>query len=110
MSQGRPAAKRRKAEDIKYLAKQSFFAEDTCAVKGEPYKVGVVDRTWRDVDQPGTFSDLEDLVRGGSIPISLVKEFLASGAPPRDYVLVKFIDTKYGSSLLPESSLELLDR
>ncbi len=32
------------------------------------------------VDYPGTFSDLEDLVEDGSMPRSVLKEFLLSGA------------------------------
>lgn len=30
-------------ENIRLTNYVKFFAEDTCAVKGEPYKIGVVD-------------------------------------------------------------------
>ncbi|SLM38061.1 Ubiquitin-conjugating enzyme/RWD-like [Lasallia pustulata] len=87
----------------------SFYVEDTCALKGDRKIIGVVDRTWRDVDSNPYYED-DDLLQHEKVSKSAQKAFVETGLPPRGHVLVSFTEPYSGCSLVPEDDLVLVDR
>ncbi|KAI9811714.1 MAG: hypothetical protein M1827_005259 [Pycnora praestabilis] len=61
-------------------------------------------------DHDGSLYEYHDLVHDQSVSLPLFKDFLESGRPPTKHILVTFSNPMYGTSLLPESLLVLLDR
>ncbi|KZF25308.1 hypothetical protein L228DRAFT_244114 [Xylona heveae TC161] len=93
------------------MSHQTFFEEDSCALKSNPGVVGVVERTWHDVDGHTPLSErLDGIKRHQDVPENQYKKFLALGTPPRQHALVQFLDPAYGALLIHESHLILLDR
>ncbi|ORY02834.1 hypothetical protein BCR34DRAFT_573914 [Clohesyomyces aquaticus] len=89
-----------------------FCVEDTVSLKNDKFMVGVVDRSFGDVDshEPRPQRDYgEDIERDDDIPRDLFTKFMKSGIPPRGTVLVSW-QTAFRTELIPEPKLELLDR
>ncbi|KAI9825143.1 MAG: hypothetical protein M1819_000601 [Sarea resinae] len=87
-----------------------FFEEDICALATDPDKIG---RTWHDVDGQGSFSDRDEIWRDDSVLPASYLEFLATGLPPRDHVVIHFLpmgDISIANLLILESQLVLIDR
>lgn len=89
-----------------------FCVEDTVGLKDDKYSVGVVDRSFTDVDthEPRPQRDYgEDIERHPDIPLAEFHKFMRTGIPPRGTVLVSW-QTQLKTELIPESQLQLLDR
>jgi ubiquitin-conjugating enzyme E2 O len=89
-----------------------FCVEDTVGLKGDTYSVGVVDRSFGDVDshEPRPQRDYgEDIVCHPDISREEFAKFMKSGIPPRGSVLVSW-QTQFETQLIPEAQLQLLDR
>ncbi|KAL1969607.1 hypothetical protein VTN77DRAFT_8160 [Rasamsonia byssochlamydoides] len=88
---------------------RKFYPDDICTLKSDPSMVGIVDRTFYDVE---THEPLEDslIVSHVPVPERELMEFLNSGVPPKGYVFVAWSETTQGSSLVREDDIELVDR
>ncbi|XPS72858.1 (E3-independent) E2 ubiquitin-conjugating enzyme [Ascochyta lentis] len=89
-----------------------FCVEDTVGLKDDKYTVGVVDRSFTDVDthEPRPQRDYgEDIERHPDIPLADFHNFMKTGIPPRGSVLVSW-QTQLKTELIPEATLQLLDR
>lgn len=89
-----------------------FCVEDTVGLKDDKYSVGVVDRSFTDVDthEPRPQRDYgEDIERHADVPLAEFHKFMKTGIPPRGTVLVSW-QTQLKTELIPESQLQLLDR
>lgn len=86
--------------------------EDTVSLKDDRYSVGVVERSFGDVDshQPRPQRDYSDnLSRHPEISENEFAKFMRSGIPSRGTVLVQW-QTVVKTELIPESKLQVLDR
>ncbi|KAH6621824.1 hypothetical protein C7974DRAFT_315354 [Boeremia exigua] len=86
--------------------------EDTVGLKDDRYSVGVVDRSFADVDthEPRPQRDYgEDIERHPDVPLAEFNKFMKTGIPPRGHVLVSW-QTQLKTELIPEAHLQLLDR
>ena len=89
-----------------------FCVEDTVGLKDDKYSVGVVDRSFTDVDthEPRPQRDYgEDIECHADIPPAEFLKFMKTGIPPRGTVLVSW-QTQLKTELIPEVNLQLLDR
>lgn len=89
-----------------------FCVEDTVGLKDDKHMIGVVDRSFGDVDshEPRPQRDYnEDIERHKDVPKEQFSKFLRTGIPPRGTVLVSW-QTQMRTELIPEAQLELLDR
>ncbi|KAF1848886.1 uncharacterized protein K460DRAFT_428281 [Cucurbitaria berberidis CBS 394.84] len=89
-----------------------FCVEDTVGLKDDKYSVGVVDRSFGDVDshEPRPQRDYgEEIERNADVPREDFAKFIKSGIPPRGTVLVSW-QTQLKTELIPEAKLQLLDR
>ncbi|KAF2249809.1 hypothetical protein BU26DRAFT_518343 [Trematosphaeria pertusa] len=89
-----------------------FCVEDTVGLKDDRFSVGVVDRSFGDVDShaPRPQRDYgEDIEKHHDIALGDFEKFMRTGIPPRGAVLVSW-QTQLKTELIPESKLELLDR
>ncbi|KAF2832468.1 hypothetical protein CC86DRAFT_451970 [Ophiobolus disseminans] len=89
-----------------------FCVEDTVGLKDDKYSVGVVDRSFGDVDshEPRPQKDYgEDIERHADISKDEFAKFMKSGIPPRGAVLISW-QTQLKTELVPEAKLQLLDR
>ncbi|PSN72288.1 hypothetical protein BS50DRAFT_569813 [Corynespora cassiicola Philippines] len=89
-----------------------FCVEDTVGLKDDKFSVGVVDRSFGDVDShsPRPQRDYsEDIERHADIPVADFNKFMKTGIPPRGAVLISW-QTQFKTELIPEEKLELLDR
>ncbi|KAF2174860.1 hypothetical protein K469DRAFT_704068, partial [Zopfia rhizophila CBS 207.26] len=89
-----------------------FCVEDTVSLKSDKFMVGVIDRSFGDVDshEPRPQRDYgEEIARHADIPKSQFASFMRTGIPPRGTVLVSW-QTEFKTELISESQLELLDR
>ncbi|KAI9737522.1 MAG: hypothetical protein M1834_009677 [Cirrosporium novae-zelandiae] len=86
------------------MRKPKFFLEDTVALKSDPSRIGVVD-----VDDPGPSPDTY-IRKLACTPRRVLDDFVVSGIPARGFVFVTFADPRYGSSVVPETELTLVDR
>ncbi|KAF2271740.1 uncharacterized protein EI97DRAFT_470929 [Westerdykella ornata] len=95
------------------MANQAMVCcEDTVSLKEDKLKIGVVDRTFGDIDshEPRPQRDyLTEIVCDDSIPKAKFESFLRSGVPPRDTALVSW-QTENNVELIPVDKLEVLDR
>lgn len=90
----------------------SFCADDTVGMVGEKHIVGVVDRSFGDIDthEPRPQRDYDvEIQRHPEVPHRKFQDFLHSGIPPRGTVLVSWQHVQK-TELVPEARLELLDR
>jgi len=86
--------------------------EDTVGLVGDTAAIGVIDRSFGDVDthQPDPQHDYsEDIQRHPDVPVAAFADFLKTGIPPRGSVLVAW-QTDLKTELIPEAHLQLLDR
>jgi ubiquitin-conjugating enzyme E2 O len=89
-----------------------FCVEDTVGLKDDKYSVGVVERSFGDVDshEPRPQRDYgEDIERDAAISREEFAKFMKSGIPPRGSVLVSW-QTQLKTELVSEAKLQLLDR
>lgn len=90
-----------------------FCVEDTVGLATDSQSVGVVDRTFGDVEShnPNPSADYPDvpIACHVDIPQPDFDRFLATGIPPRGTVLVSW-QTDIVTELIPEARLILLDR
>ncbi|OAL45514.1 hypothetical protein IQ07DRAFT_591323 [Pyrenochaeta sp. DS3sAY3a] len=89
-----------------------FCVEDTVGLLDDKYSVGIVDRSFGDVDshEPRPQNDYPDeIARNHDIPQADFASFMKTGIPPRGTVLVSW-QTQLKTELLPEAKLQLLDR
>jgi ubiquitin-conjugating enzyme E2 O len=89
-----------------------FCVEDTVGLKDDKFSVGVVDRSFGDIDshQPRPQRDYpEDIDRHEDIPIEDFQNFMRTGIPRRGTVLVSW-QTQIKTELITETRLQLLDR
>ncbi|KAF1931299.1 uncharacterized protein M421DRAFT_56520 [Didymella exigua CBS 183.55] len=89
-----------------------FCVDDTVGLKDDKYSVGVVDRSFTDVDthEPRPQRDYgEDIERHPDVPLAEHHKFMKTGIPPRGTVLVSW-QTQLKTELIPEHQLQLLDR
>lgn len=89
-----------------------FCVEDTVGLKDDKYSVGVIDRSFGDIDshEPRPQRDYgEDIECDPDIPREEFAKFLKDGIPPRGTVLVSW-QTQLKTELVPEAKLQLLDR
>ena len=89
-----------------------FCVEDTVGLVDDHHSVGVVDRSFNDVDshEPRPQRDYgDDIECSPDIPRVEFARFLKSGIPPRGTVLVSW-QTQPKTELVPEVRLQLLDR
>jgi ubiquitin-conjugating enzyme E2 O len=100
------------AESMQPPTEAVFCVEDTVGLKDDKYSVGVVDRSFGDVDshEPRPQRDYgEDIERHADIARDEFAKFMKSGIPPRGAVLVSW-QTQLKTELVPEAKLQLLDR
>ena len=86
--------------------------EDTVGLKDDKYSVGIIERSFGDVDshEPRPQRDYpDDIERHTDIPLQDFAKFMKDGIPPRGTVLVSW-QTQYKTELIPEAKLQLLDR
>lgn len=112
--QGEPPAANPRFQPHPMQSEQNvvFCVEDTVGLKDDKYSIGVIDRSFGDVDshEPRPQRDYgEDIERHVDIPLDAFTKFLKSGIPPRGTVLVAW-QTQLKTELIPESKLHLLDR
>ncbi|KAH8148835.1 uncharacterized protein LAJ45_07178 [Morchella importuna] len=88
----------------------TFFVEDTCALKDSPDTIGVVAKTWHDIDDLDNWEEIDECVPGKYASDEDVIEFRSTGQPPRNYLLLTPSSPAMPSMLLHESELVLLDR
>ncbi|KAF1833662.1 hypothetical protein BDW02DRAFT_569865 [Decorospora gaudefroyi] len=89
-----------------------FCVEDTVGLQDDPFSVGIIDRSFGDVDshEPRPQRDYpEDIGCHGEVPAPAFASFLKDGIPPRGTVLVTW-QTQAKTELVPEAKLQLLDR
>ncbi|KAH7130196.1 hypothetical protein B0J11DRAFT_482550 [Dendryphion nanum] len=89
-----------------------FCVEDTVGLPGDKIQVGIVDRSFGDVDshEPRPQRDYgETIERHQDVPEPQFNKFLRTGIPPRGTVLVSW-QSPIRTELIPEACLELLDR
>ncbi|KAF2737399.1 hypothetical protein EJ04DRAFT_117682 [Polyplosphaeria fusca] len=89
-----------------------FCVEDSVGLKEDRFMIGIVDRTFGDVDshEPRPQRDYsEDIERNDAVPRDQFNKFLRTGIPPRGTVLVAW-QSHLKTELIPETKLELLDR
>lgn len=89
-----------------------FCVEDTVGRKDDGFEVGVVDRSFRDVDShaPQPERDYsEGIDRDPDVPHDDFQTFLRTGVPPRGTALVSW-QTEDKAELIPETKLQLIDR
>ncbi|KAL5121547.1 hypothetical protein ACEQ8H_000619 [Pleosporales sp. CAS-2024a] len=89
-----------------------FCVEDTVGLRADKYTVGIVDRSFGDVDShhPRPQRDYgDDIERHAAIDAADFAQFLREGIPPPGAVLVSW-QTRLKTELVPEAALELLDR
>jgi ubiquitin-conjugating enzyme E2 O len=89
-----------------------FCVEDTVGLKDDKYSVGIIERSFGDVDshEPRPQRDYpDDIERHADIPLQDFTKFMKDGIPPRGTVLVAW-QTQYKTELIPEARLQLLDR
>jgi ubiquitin-conjugating enzyme E2 O len=89
-----------------------FCVEDTVGLKDDKTSVGIVDRSFGDVDshEPRPQRDYgEDIERHADISEEDFAKFMKSGIPPRGTVLVAW-STQVKTELVPEAKLQVLDR
>jgi ubiquitin-conjugating enzyme E2 O len=101
-----PAAPMQRAEGV------IFCVEDSVGLVDDKYSVGVIERSFGDVDshEPRPQRDYpEDIERHADIPLGDFTKFMKDGIPPRGTVLVSW-QTQYKTELVPEAKLQLLDR
>ncbi|KAF2805031.1 uncharacterized protein BDZ99DRAFT_396801 [Mytilinidion resinicola] len=90
----------------------TFCVDDTIGAKDDKYRIGVVDRTFGDVDshEPAPQRDYpEPILKHDDVSEAQFHAFMRTGVPPRRTCLVSW-QTEYVTELIPESELELLDR
>ncbi|KAI9815588.1 MAG: hypothetical protein M1832_005449 [Thelocarpon impressellum] len=95
----------RTADEGRNTDSQMFFNEDTCVLKRDTSKAGIVD-----VDGHRSFFQPDIMTFDDSVPVSLRRKFMESGILPRNHVLVQFSDLNLGTRICPESQLLLRDR
>ncbi|KAJ4309707.1 hypothetical protein N0V94_008805 [Neodidymelliopsis sp. IMI 364377] len=108
----RDSAQRLPASPMQRTHHAVFCVEDTVGLKDDKYSVGVVDRSFTDVDthEPRPQRDYgEDIERHADIPLAEFGKFMKTGIPPRGTVLVSW-QTQLKTELIPEANLQLLDR
>ncbi|KAL2008364.1 hypothetical protein VTN00DRAFT_8346 [Thermoascus crustaceus] len=88
---------------------RKFYPDDICVLKSDRSMVGIVDRTFYDVE---THEPLEEslIVSHVPVPEKELMEFLDTGVPGKGYVYVAFSEPTQGNSLVHEDDLELVDR
>ncbi|KAF5847558.1 hypothetical protein GGP41_000298 [Bipolaris sorokiniana] len=89
-----------------------FCVEDTVGLIDDKYSVGIIERSFGDVDshEPRPQRDYpDDIECHGDIPQDQFAKFIKDGIPPRGTVLVSW-QTQYKTELIPEARLQLLDR
>ncbi|USP78954.1 hypothetical protein yc1106_06228 [Curvularia clavata] len=89
-----------------------FCVEDTVGLIDDKYGVGIVERSFGDVDshEPRPQRDYpDDIERHPDVPLQQFTKFMKDGIPPRGTVLVSW-QTQYKTELIPEAKLQLLDR
>ncbi|KAF1951559.1 hypothetical protein CC80DRAFT_495963 [Byssothecium circinans] len=89
-----------------------FCTEDTVGLKDDKFTVGVIDRSFGDIDShaPRPQRDYgEDIERYNDIPREDFAQFMRTGIPPRGTVLVSW-QSLLKTELIPEARLQLLDR
>ncbi|PVI02441.1 hypothetical protein DM02DRAFT_612991 [Periconia macrospinosa] len=89
-----------------------FCTEDTVGLKDDKFSVGVIDRSFGDVDthSPRPQRDYgEDIERHPDISQDDFDRFMRQGIPPRGTALVSW-QSQLKTELIPEARLELLDR
>jgi ubiquitin-conjugating enzyme E2 O len=89
-----------------------FCVEDTVGLKDDRFSVGVVDRSFGDVDShsPRPQRDYgEDIERHRDVSRDDFQKFMRTGIAPRGAVLVSW-QTQIKTELIPEACLQLLDR
>lgn len=90
----------------------TFCVEDTVGLKDDKFTVGVVDRSFGDIDshEPRPQRDYhEEIEKHSDVPQDEFDKFMKSGIPPRGTALVSW-QTEVKTELVPEARLVLLDR
>jgi ubiquitin-conjugating enzyme E2 O len=89
-----------------------FCTEDTVGLKDDSTSVGVIDRSFGDVDSHGPRPQKdygEDIECHEHVSRDDFSNFMRTGIPPRGTVLVSW-QSQLKTELVPETCLELLDR
>ncbi|KAF2748261.1 hypothetical protein M011DRAFT_466675 [Sporormia fimetaria CBS 119925] len=92
-----------------------FCCEDTVGLKGDRYMIGLVERTFGDVDshEPEPQREYDEPIEcHPDISDDTFARFLRTGVPPRGTALVDWQNqgSFSGPQLIPEARLDLLDR
>ncbi|KAL8793027.1 MAG: hypothetical protein Q9195_004338 [Heterodermia aff. obscurata] len=85
-----------------------LYTDDICAFKSDPSIIGTVEHTWRDVD--GDYVENVDCYFHHETPVEVRTEFLVHLRPSTGYVVVGFEQDYDFCCLVPETSLDLVDR
>lgn len=88
----------------------TFFLEDTCVLKYDPEIIGVVAKTWHDIDDLDNWEEIDECVPGKYASDKEMMEFQRTGQPPRHYLLLTPSSPGIPPLLVHESELVLLDR
>lgn len=89
-----------------------FAVDDTVGLRGDRVSVGVVDRSFGDIDSHAPRPQRDygvEIGRHDGVSRDDFDQFMRTGVPPRRTVLVSW-QTKLKTELIPEAKLELLDR
>lgn len=91
---------------------KSFHADDVVQKTSHPEHVGIVERTYGDVDthEPSPQHQEPDAIRKDKdVSQRSFDQFLSDGVPPKGVVMVRWAHTT-STQLIPESKLTVLDR
>ncbi|MCJ1473772.1 hypothetical protein MMC13_002423 [Lambiella insularis] len=86
-----------------------LYTEDTVRLREDPSILGVVERTWRDVESVGAGRP-GDWIHHGGVPKAVRTEFFRNGRCRRGFVLVQFSWPYQGCSVVAVEALVLVDR
>ncbi|KYG41690.1 hypothetical protein M433DRAFT_147461 [Acidomyces richmondensis BFW] len=90
----------------------AFYPDDIVELKSNERQLGLVERTYGDVDTHGPFPERSEFVpirHDADIESAAFEQFLADGVPPKDTVLVRFEGTM-NAQIISTSKLRLVDR
>lgn len=90
----------------------AFYVDDSVALKEDPFVIGIVERTFGDVDShaPSPQQDYYDKIeRHDGVSKTAFAKFLKNGVPPKGTVLIAW-HLQFKTELVPENVIKLLDR
>ncbi|KAI9684740.1 MAG: hypothetical protein M1829_000115 [Trizodia sp. TS-e1964] len=86
------------------------FIGDSCLVRGDTLRFGVITRTWHEADEDSSAYDIDDLTFHPSSSAEIYDNFLMRNILPQNYAVISFSIRAFGTAIVPENALIILDR